>query len=280
MKLIDQTPFLAEKGKITLFDRLRGTLKYGFSWYPELGAQQVAIAHLEKHLGDNFNLFRNFPLGEAGIRVPLILIGPPGIYVLYATHWRGVYRVKGDRMGTISGNTFKPTSINLVQRTARLARAVEIYIRKHVRGDIGEVEPVLLAVDPGMHVESTRPAVRIVMRDALERFVVSLLQARPVYSAEVVHQMAERLLDTIRPSKEELELPTDDEFFVEEEKPKRKPSRPAVAEAPTIRPPRRPPAIVRGFAALSPRQWAVLFVLGAIEVCVLIGMILIVLLNT
>ncbi|RME87031.1 MAG: hypothetical protein D6770_10415 [Anaerolineae bacterium] len=278
MKLIDQTPFLAEKGKITLFDRLRGTLRYGFSWYPELQAQQVIIAHLQKHLGDNFTLLRNFPLGETGVHVPMILIGPPGIYMLYATHWRGVYRVKGDEMGTISGNTFKPVSINLVRRTARLARALEVYLRRQLSEDIADVHAVLLAADPGMHVESTRPEVRIVMRDALEHFATSLLQERPIYNAEAVRRLVDRLMETIRPPEAELEVPEDDEFFVEE-KPKKRPApRPAIA--PTVRPPRRVPAALRGFAGLSARQWAVLLILGAIEICVLIGMILVVLLNT
>ncbi len=55
------------------------------------------------------------------------------------------------------------------------------------------VEPVLLAADPGLHIESVRPAVRPVMSDAIDRFAASLLTARPVYNTAEVNEFVERI---------------------------------------------------------------------------------------
>jgi hypothetical protein len=55
------------------------------------------------------------------------------------------------------------------------------------------VEAVLLASDPGLHIDSIRPIVRVVMRDALEHFATSLIQGRAVYKAEAIHNILDRI---------------------------------------------------------------------------------------
>jgi len=195
MKIVDKTPFLSPKGEIGLLDRLKGTLQYGLNWYSELEAQKAVIARLEKHFDKQFALIRNHALGKSGITVPMILIGPPGVYVLSVTHLRGMYRAKGDTWGLMEGNRFQPARINLLTRTARLGRALQVFLQRQGYEGFGDIEPVLLAADPGMHVESVRPLVRVVMSDALERFAVSLLQARPLLRPEVVYEIAEHILN-------------------------------------------------------------------------------------
>jgi len=194
MKIIDKTPFLTEKGEISLLDRLRGTLQYGFSWYPELQAQQAVIARLEKPLEKNYILIRNHMLGTTGIVIPMILVGPTGLYVLYATYLRGVYRAKGDSWGTVNGNRFQPASINLLARVARLGRALQANLKRQGYEAAFKVEAVLLAANPGMHIEAVRPVIRIVMSDALERFAISIAQAEPVFSPETVHELVDHIL--------------------------------------------------------------------------------------
>ena len=194
MKIIDKTPFLTEKGEISLLDRIRGTLQYGFSWYPELQAQQAVIARLEKPLEKNYILIRNHMLGTTGIVIPMILVGPTGLYVLYTTHLRGVYRAKGDSWGTVDGTRFQPASINLLARVSRLGRALQAYLKRQGYEAAIKVEVVLLAANPGMHIEAVRPVIRVVMSDALERFAVSIAQAEQVFSPETVHDLVDHIL--------------------------------------------------------------------------------------
>jgi hypothetical protein len=199
MKIIDQTLLQNEQGEISLIDRIKGTLQYGFSWYPELQAQKALIARLDKSLGKGYTLIRNLALGKSGIIAPMVLVGPAGIFVMHATNLRGVYQAKGDTWGTVDGGRFTPARINLIARTVRLARAVQVFLERQDLRGFGTVEAVILAADPGLHIDSVRPAARVVMSDAVERFAGSLMQSRPMLSAEAAFELVERLLNPRSP---------------------------------------------------------------------------------
>ncbi len=65
------------------------------------------------------------------------------------------------------------------------------------------VEAVLLCSDLSVHVDSIRPIIRVVMRDALERFAISITQARTVFSPEAVQDVINRILNPPPPKPEE-----------------------------------------------------------------------------
>ena len=202
MKIIDKTPFQTEKGEISTWDRLQGTLKYGFSWYPELAVQKNIIIQLDRVLEKGFVLIRNFTLPGSEIVEPIILMGQGGVYVIYVTHLRGYYQAKGDQWNII-GNAGRPqpAPINLMSRVTRLARALERYLQVHGIALQVPIEPVLIAADPGMHIDSMRPAVRVVQSDAVKQFAASLLQMQPILKAEYIHDLADRIV-TPRPKSE------------------------------------------------------------------------------
>lgn len=294
MRIIDKTPLIKEDGSVNAFDRIKGTLQYGFSWYANLQAQQKAIALLDRHLSKKFTLIRNHTLGNSKIIIPITLIGPPGVYVIFVTHLHGTYRAKNDAWGTVSGGTFKEDSINIVKRTSKFAKAVDLYLRKKEFELPDEVEPILLAVNPALHVASVRPIVRIVMSDAIERFASNLEQDPPVMSVEIVHQIAEEIVNP-RPKKKVEAAPqskkteaspshaaqrssassTEDmgdiNFAFDESaqeaatlpKPKRK----------TVQRVRKAPASSK-FFGMTGKQLALLGVMGAILICLLVFFIL------
>ncbi len=201
MRIIDKTPFIEEDGSISFINRIQGTLQHGFSWYPNLQAQQKALAIFNKRLDKKFTLVRNHTLGASKITVPFILIGPPGVYVFLVTNIEGTYQAKADSWGTVEGERFKEASINLLKRTQQLAKAVQVYLKKQSIELPEGTEPVLLTLNPGMHVDSVRPLVRIVMRDAVERFAASLSQLPPIMAVADVHQISEALLNPLRKTK-------------------------------------------------------------------------------
>jgi len=193
MKLIDQTPFFSENGEISVVDRGKAVMKYGAAWFKEMEAQKQVLGVLEKTLDKNYTLLRNVTPPQLGTNIPFILVGPTGVYVMYVMHLTGMFRAKGDQWGTISGGNFKPEKTNLLTRTEHMARAVQIYLQRQGFGEVGSVEAILLCADPSVHVDSLRPIVRIVMRDALERFSVSVMQQRLALSPETVKGVIERL---------------------------------------------------------------------------------------
>lgn len=201
MKIIDQTPFFNnETGEISLLDRGKAMMKYGASWIKEVEGQKQVITVLGKVLDRNYTLLRNVtpPVLEASF--PFILVGPAGVFVMYVTPLTGMFRAKGDQWGTITGNTFKNEKPNLLTRTERMARAIQVFLQRQDYSAITSVDAILLCSDPSVHVDSIRPIIRVVMRDALERFAISIMQARVVLSPESVQDVIERILNPPKPA--------------------------------------------------------------------------------
>lgn len=199
MIIIDKTPYRSKTGEISPVGLIQGMLKYGMSWQNRLKAQDVAIAIIEKQLDSNFALLRNITLPNTDIYLPLVLIGPPGVYLLNVMHERGVYKARDDQWGTMIGDRFVPAKPNHLARTLTFGRVLQVYLdRQGFKGSV-VVESVLMAADPGMQIESTRPAVRVVMSDALERFAASMSNARSMISAPLGKDIVKAILVGISP---------------------------------------------------------------------------------
>lgn len=199
MKIIDKTPLLNEDGELGFSQRIQGMMQFGFNWLNELQAQKAIITYFDKQLEKGYTLFRNIPLGKSGITVPILLLGPAGIYVIHVAYLRGRYEARGDAWNVASGDGYKPAPVNLIQQTMRMARAVRAFIeRQGVRVPV-EVEPVLIGGDPGLHIENVRPAIKVMMIDGVRTFVSNLAAAQPVLSAESVYELSERILNPHRP---------------------------------------------------------------------------------
>ena len=191
MEIADRTPYRNESGKVDIFGRIQGTFKFGFDWYARLEAQLAVIAVLGKVLGSSYILLCNITLPDTDIELPIVLIGPPGVYLISVTTGRGVYRARDDEWGTVVGDRFVAASNNILQRNVKLGRVLQIYLDRAGFKDKLIVEPILMAADPGMHIESVRPAARIVMSDALERFAISMNQARPIHNGKTIADLAQ-----------------------------------------------------------------------------------------
>jgi len=202
MKIIDKTPLINEKGELGPLQRVQGMLTFGFNWPNELEAQKAIVTFFDRQLEKGYTLIRNMTLGASGITVPLILLGPSGIYVIHVTFLRGRFEARGNNWNEEAGDGYKPASINLIQRTSRMANAVKVFIeRQGVKLPVN-IEPVLIAANPGLHIESVRPAIKVMMIDGIKSFVSGLAAARPVMSAETVHEFTERIVNPRSPRKE------------------------------------------------------------------------------
>jgi len=207
MKIIDQTSLLNENGEIGFMQRVQGSLKYGFDWYSEMEAQETVLAHLSRALGKGYTAIRNQTLGASGITIPIALVGPAGVYAAHVTHVGGTYQARGDSWGQVFGTNFKPASVNIMARTQLLARALQAFIERQGVRLPQPVEPVILATNPGLHIESLQPITRIVLIDALERWAASFNSAAPVYTVETAHELADRIINPRPPKKEQQHIP-------------------------------------------------------------------------
>ncbi|MBI5297683.1 MAG: NERD domain-containing protein [Chloroflexi bacterium] len=193
MRIIDKTPFQNEKGEIDLIGRAQATLKYGPSWYPEQSAQKAVIAQLDRLFEKGYVLIRNFNLPGSEVIVPMILLTPSGVFVIYVTHLKGFYEAKGDQWNKIDQGRAAPAQRNLISITERLARATQKYFEIQQIAIPGRVEPVLMAAEPGLNMESLRPIIRVVKSDAIAQFASTVLQTRSILRNEQVYDLAERI---------------------------------------------------------------------------------------
>jgi hypothetical protein len=193
MRVLDNSTQDRTGKKPDVINRARSRLSQSWS-QKEAHAQEVVINALQKVLDNKYVMLREVTLEGPDIPIPLILIGPSGVQVIYASILKGVFRAKEDVLEELDDRThkFSIARPNLLTRTLLMARAVNTYLAEHGH-KLPEVEPVLFFSDPGINVETTRPVVRIVQMDALDRFVAGLLQSQTNLEPEAVQKIANAL---------------------------------------------------------------------------------------
>jgi len=192
MQLIDHTPYISESGEISLSNQILAALKYGTAWYPEIKAQKIVIDNLSYNLDKGYTLLHNIVLPGTQATIPLILVGPAGVSVIVVTNLKGAYQAKGDNWEVFEGGKSRSVKSNLMVLTSKMARAVQLYLNKQ-NIEVAEVDGVLICSDPGMHIESSRPIVRVVMRDAIEHFVITLNRSIPTLANNTAETIIKRL---------------------------------------------------------------------------------------
>lgn len=156
---------------------------------PEEQGQKTLIDYLSRQLNNRYMLLRNIKLAGADITIPMILIGPSGISVITTRAEKGIYQVKAEAISKVgSSKEYTPIRPSPVNRTLLMAEAVTRYLREH-NIEPPEIQPVMFFSNPGTHIDSTRPSVRLVQIDGLERFVSTLLHGQVVLAPEDVHTL-------------------------------------------------------------------------------------------
>jgi hypothetical protein len=205
MKLIDCAAEYAKQSQGKPREGLLGSIRFGRAGSRDQDAEAVVIAAFQRMVGNKFFMLRNVLLKGLDSQIPLVLVGPPGVWVLYPSGLRGVYRAKGETWEKIDER--KAAGDNFIVKAAQMAKVLGDYLGTH-GVQFSQVVPVLVFTNPGIHVESIRPAVRIVLIDALDRFIAGLVQGRLIYDEEQVQNMVDLLTsppdDRIEQSGEEI----------------------------------------------------------------------------
>jgi hypothetical protein len=249
MKIIDQSPLRSEDGSTSLVDRVKGMWQYGLAWDSDRQAEERMLAHLQKGLDNKYTLIRSTMLPGLEVPIPLVLVGPAGIYVIHASAQRGYFRAKDEVWAVMDEKSrrFKPARPNLIRRCTLLSRAVESYLQKEFP-NLPEITPLLFLGHPGIHVEAEQPAVRLVRMDAVDRFVGSIAQSPTVLDATEVRRITDALTRPIPEAEKQRESILADETVM------------------TI-----------GNIPMQRRQWLLIGAMGLIEVCLLMIFVVVIL---
>jgi hypothetical protein len=277
MKIIENTSQSQKNQASNVLGGVIGSLRLGRATPQEMQAQQAVISVLEKVMDNRHFLLRNLSLPEQETPIPLILVGPPGIKVIYPISLRGVYRAKVDEWEQLDTQRqiYRPATPNLIVQAQQMAQAVEEHLKAQ-NIDPPSVEPTLVFTDTGVHIEMARPAVRIVLIDAIDRFTAGLLQAPALLSKEEVQQTTDCLAKSLGIDEDRSLYPERDAFSFTDESASQ-------SKGPTIvdRLPRGERAVTTlNKIPLSNRQWLVLGCLVTINILILIAAVAFILFST
>ena len=199
MKVFDYSPIPFDGGKLSFQDRLKGISKFGFSWVSEMKSQEVVVATLNRVLDNHFTLLRNIPLPGKGVTISLVLLGPHGVTVLNNNITKGVFRAEGDTWEVMDNRlkNFKTAKPNLITCTKLMKDAFKAFLTE--AGPDMEMDEVLVFTDPGTHVNSSRPDVRIILMDAIDRLGASLLQRPQILTMEDMRSLVDSITNALQP---------------------------------------------------------------------------------
>ncbi|MBN2547524.1 MAG: hypothetical protein JXB15_00075 [Anaerolineales bacterium] len=275
MKIIDQSKKKSVEKAPGAFGQAVASLGGVFSKKGDK-AQDVIQESLPLVLDDRYVLVCNTMIEGLDVPIPFVLVGPTGLWTIYPSDAKGVYRARESNWDELDSKSqkYRPSRPNLLTLTVMMARAVTNHLnRQGIASAV--VEPILFFANPGVHVEATRPVARVVLRDAIERFAISITQVEPMLEKANIQDI---LLALGAITKSEAEgsqlLDTQDAFsFREAAVPGR--ARPS---SPQLNLPRGEPAFAKK-VAFKRRQWAILGILVLINIIVLVAVVLYVLLT-
>jgi len=279
MKLIDCTVREEKASPLQdLWDRVRALLPFGQG---DRQAFENVLTRFQRGLDNRFTVLRGLTLPGTGEAIPLILVGPSGLAAINVSTQKGIFRAKDDSWWEMNKTVrrFQPAHKNLLKQTISFARGLGSYLdvqgRKHP-----EVMPVLVFAHPGVHVDSSRPAVRIVLADGVDRLVINFQQAEEVINVADARLIDDTLERVFHPMGEKLPEKEEDFFGKDliqpEAKKKAAPRKPI--PVPQLDIP-LPPSVAKSLQ-FSKKQWLVLGVLVVLSIITLVGWLLLVLFTT
>jgi hypothetical protein len=202
MKVIKNSKLNPKESASSPMGDVIGSIKSGLNLSEGIQAEDAVIASLERMLDNRYvilrDVTRDVTLPGLRVPIPLVLLGPTGVRVLNPSSKRGIYRAQGENWEQMDDRRqdFKPAQPNLIMRAQLMARAVEKFLTGQGY-ELPEVEPVLVFTEPGVHIETVRPVVRVILIDGLERFTAGLAQGYPILEKEDVQKIADLFSDSM-----------------------------------------------------------------------------------
>ncbi len=194
MIIRDFSPIPYQGGKLPFTDLLKAILNNGLSWPGEMKSQDIVVYHLMRSLDNSYTLLRNISLPGTDVTIPFILVGPPGVTVFNNSPASGIFRARENVWAVMDkrDGAFRSSKPNLLTRTTLLARAVDTYLKEKNFTEFS-VDGVLVLTDPGTHVDTDRPAVRVVLIDGLDRFASQISATAPIMDRERRYKLTQTI---------------------------------------------------------------------------------------
>ena len=270
MKLIESPQKTVEKDRIQMAADQIGQL-FKFSKTDE-HAEDATVARFVRGLDNRFIMLRNMQLEHMGEKFPPILVGPSGLVVLNLSQAKGFFRAKDESWWEMNktNHQFALGRPNLIKQSKDYAQRLGEIMDAHGKSH-PEILPILIFANPGVHVETSTPAIRIVLMDGIDSLIDSLLNSAEVLQPTEINYLADSLEIMANPEKA-MPMGEGEAFFGRDLYiPKKK----APLKLPDVPIPTNlslPP--VEEKLRFSQKQWILLTVLLVLTIVVLFGAIL------
>jgi hypothetical protein len=184
---------------------------------------------------------------------------------------KGFFRAKDESWWEMSKTThrFGPAHPNLIKQSQAYAQKLTELLEAHGKTH-PEILPILIFANPGVHIETSNPAIRIVLMDGVESLITSFLNSVEALQPNEISYLSDSLEIMANPEKA-IPLGEGEDFFgrdlfvPEKKAPPKLPSFPVPTDLSL------PP--VEKKLKFSKRQWIILGVLLSMTILVLLGAI-------
>ena len=242
--------------------------------------QEEFAEALNRVLDHRFTLLCDVRLDGVDEPIPHILVGPAGIWVIFHSNEKGVFYARESGWAGLDGKTGEFRSIRPNPITSSLRKTAALREELDKQGiQCPQIEAVLHFSDPGAHVQTEKPAVRIVLIDGLERFIQNILTAPGLLDANTIEQIVTALLGV---TTQELLFPSGeirDQYSMSEPPAPKKPAEPLrIAQIS-----RAEPGFIQSLSSKLPftrRQWTLLAILLVANVIILLLLVIVIVIIT
>src|SRR4030043_1939667 len=200
MKLIEPKQKQIKKDSIQkVVDQIRQLLPFGKT---DVNAEDAIVAHFMRGLDNRFIMLHNPQLESIGPPFPPILVGPAGLAVLNISGEKGFFKAKEDTWLQMdkANNRFNPARPNLIMQSQDYAKTLATILDGHGKSH-PEVTPILVFANPGVHIETINPAIRIVLMDGIDSLMVTFLNSDEVLHPNEINFLSASLEVTANPDK-------------------------------------------------------------------------------
>ena len=240
--------------------------------------KELFIQSLKSALDHRFVLLCNSQ--PKGAEESMSLGGPTGIWLILLSDVKGVFRAAEQAWEALDARTgsYKPARPNPIV----LARQkTDLFTEKlsKLGIELPVIEPIVFFTDPGAHVDTAHPAARIVLLDAVQRFITSILTSPVALNQEAIQQIIDDYLgDNPQESLDSIKEIRDIYSLREKPAPK-KPAEPS--RLATIS--REEPEIIKRLAKIFPftrQQWILIGILLIVNLIILVWLVVVVVIIT
>jgi hypothetical protein len=257
MKLIEPVQKQVEKGTFSKYlEKIKQRLPFGT---PESEYEEAVIARFQRGLDNSFIMLRGLQLEELSPPFPPILVGPAGLMVLNICHDQGFFKVKDSSLSKMDKAThrFNPAQPNVIKKSQEYAEKLAMILDAHGKSH-PKITPILIFANPGVHIETTTPTIRVVLMDGIDSLINSLLNSEEVIEQNEIRLLSDSLEIIANPDKA-IPLGEGEDFFGQD---LYVPEKKAPPKLPTISLPREMPlSPVEEKLQFSKKQWIILVVM-------------------